>query len=351
MTSSNDTGTVHLAVTAGIGALLVLIAVFLGAGATITDTLASCHPAPGTSREAEGGIPSDYLTLYRNSGKQTGIPWNILAAIGKVESDHGRNNPSSSGVRSGSNWAGAAGPMQIGIGGKATNNWGGPPRHRADHSSSGYATDGNHDGWANVYDPADAIPAAASMLKDHGAPGDIRRALYAYNPSSDYVELVLNWAGRYADSPALQTASNSSACQPELAAAPASGTATAKVIAYAQAQLGKPYIWGAEGPDAYDCSGLTMMAYRAADIPIPRTTFAQWRHGTHIPKGQQQPGDLVFFNSGPGSSTDNPGHVGVVLDDQKMINARCTTCRPGIAVQNYAQRDDLAGFVRPTTER
>jgi peptidoglycan DL-endopeptidase CwlO len=348
----DDSGVVQLWLAAGSGGLLILIAVFVGAATTddsATREMALCQPQPGVSDQAESTVPADYLNLYRKAGQESGIAWTILAAIGKVESDHGRDPDPRSGVHSGANWAGAAGPMQIGVGGKATNNWGGAPRHRANQSKGGYATDGNGDGWANVHDPADAIPAAARMLTGHGAPGDIRRALTAYNGSPDYIDPVLRWAGQYADSAghALSTSVNS-ACQPGLLAAmPVPGEVASKVIAYAHAQLGKPYIWGAEGPDAYDCSGLTMMAYRAAKLTIPRTTFDQWRSGTRIPQGQQQPGDLVFFNSGPGSSADRPGHVGIVIDTQQMINARCTTCRPGIAIGSYAQRRDQVGFVRP----
>ncbi|WP_344957631.1 C40 family peptidase [Actinomadura miaoliensis] len=344
----NDCGAAQLWLAAAVGALLLLIAVFLGASSGIDDSTAACQAQPGTSDEAENTIPADYLELYREVGQESGIAWTILAAVGKVESDHGRDPAPNSGVHSGANWAGAAGPMQIGIGGKATNNWGGPPRHRAGQHTGGYATDGNGDGWANVYDPADAIPAAADMLKDYGAPSDIPQALLRYNGSTEYIGKVLDWARRYADGGAHVVATaGSSICQPgTLALAPA-GDVAAKVIAYARAQLGKPYIWGAEGPDAFDCSGLTMMAYRAAGISIPRTTFDQWRHGTRIPKGQQRPGDLVFFNSGPGSSPDNPGHVGIVIDADQMINARCTRCRPGIAMDSYARRSDLVGFVRP----
>ncbi|RFS81510.1 hydrolase [Actinomadura spongiicola] len=348
---SGDTGAVQLWLAVAAGALMVLVAVFLGAGTGSDTSPAGCLPQPGTSDEAEGTIPANYLALYRKVGNESGIPWTILAGIGKVESDHGRDLRPGSGVRSGANLAGAAGPMQIGIGGKATDNWGGPPRQRWQdrERDGGFAIDGNGDGWANVYDPSDAIPAAANMLKAYGAPTNIPNALLRYNGSTEYIGKVLNWARRYAhDSVQTITAANNVSCQPGgVPAQPASGTA-AKVITYARAQLGKPYIWGADGPDAYDCSGLTMMAYRAAGISIPRTTFDQWRHGTHIRRGNQQPGDLVFFNSGPGSSPSNPGHVGIVLNAHQMINARCTTCRPGIAVDSYGRRADLVGFVRPT---
>ena len=91
----------------------------------------------------------------RRSASSTGCPGCILAGIGKVESDDGRSNLP--GVHSGQNGFGAAGPMQIGIGGASGNTWGGAPVHPAAEAVSGVATDDNGDGVASVYDPADAI--------------------------------------------------------------------------------------------------------------------------------------------------------------------------------------------------
>ena len=135
------------------------------------------QPSPG--RAAVADIPARYLRLYRQGGAHYRVPWPVLAAIGKVESDHGRARLP--GVRSGSNWAGACGPMQLGCvpGSKAGNAWA-----RYGHGS--------------VYDPADAIPAAARYLVDHGAHHNLDRALYAYNHSWSYVARVKAIARRYA---------------------------------------------------------------------------------------------------------------------------------------------------------
>jgi Transglycosylase SLT domain len=134
---------------------------------------------PRPSRAAVADIPAGYLRLYRSAGARNRIPWSMLAAIGKVESDHGRARLP--GVRSGSNWAGACGPMQIGCvpGSKAGNAW---ARY----------------GHGNVYDPAAAIPAAARYLVDHGARHNLDRALFAYNHSRSYVVRVKQLARRYA---------------------------------------------------------------------------------------------------------------------------------------------------------
>src|SRR5205085_11898886 len=91
------------------------------------------------------------------------------------------------------------------------------------------------------------------------------------------------------------------------------GRAAAAAIGYARAQLGRPYLWGGTGPDAFDCSGLVMMAYRAAGITIARTSQAQWATEPKVPASQLEPGDLVFFAGSDGTAAD-PGHVGLVAD-------------------------------------
>lgn len=85
-----------------------------------------------------------------------------------------------------------------------------------------------------------------------------------------------------------------------------------KAIAYAKAQLGKPYRWGATGPDRFDCSGLVMMAWRAAGVNIPRTTAGQMVKGQLVHKADLQPGDLVF---------PYKGHVQMYLGGGRIIEA------------------------------
>ena len=134
---------------------------------------------------ARAVIPIGYLRLYRKAAQRCpGLSWRVLAAVGKVESDHGRS--SLPGVRSDWNQAGAAGPMQFGIGtGRAGNAW------------AHYGADFDRDGRASVYDPGDAIPAAARYLCAAGAPRRLDRALYAYNHSWAYVAKVKAIAVRY----------------------------------------------------------------------------------------------------------------------------------------------------------
>ncbi|MEU8139813.1 C40 family peptidase [Streptodolium elevatio] len=95
--------------------------------------------------------------------------------------------------------------------------------------------------------------------------------------------------------------------------APSSGKA-ATAIAFAKAQLGKPYVYGAAGPDAYDCSGLVQAAWKAAGVSLPRVTNAQFAAGNKVSVSNLQPGDLVFYYSGI-------SHVGMYLGDGKIIHA------------------------------
>ncbi|WP_031068225.1 C40 family peptidase [Streptomyces sp. NRRL S-118] len=87
-----------------------------------------------------------------------------------------------------------------------------------------------------------------------------------------------------------------------------------KVLAFARAQIGKPYVWGATGPSSYDCSGLTQAAWKAAGVDLPRTTWEQVEAGTPVALEDLRPGDLVFFY-------DDISHVGIYLGDGMMIHA------------------------------
>jgi cell wall-associated NlpC family hydrolase len=98
-------------------------------------------------------------------------------------------------------------------------------------------------------------------------------------------------------------------------------------ISYALKQLGKPYIWGGTGPAGYGCSGLVMMAYQAAGISIPRTTFQQVDVGTPVYSlSELEPGDLLFTAGSDGTAT-NPGHVGLYLGEGLVLQAPETGMR------------------------
>ena len=295
---------------------------------------------PGVSQQAANSIPSDYLKWFQRVGLQYNVPWTILAGIGKVESDDGRTTLP--GVTSGSNAFGAAGPMQIGISGASTNTWGGAAVHSASLVVAGVATDENGDGIASVYQPGDAIAGAAKYLIAHGVQQNAASAIFAYNHANWYVQEVLNWASTYAAGgftvAQVNQTGNNTAGTANTGAGGRSQTCTntgqltsfvapnqivSQAISYAQAQLGKPYLWGGTGPDAFDCSGLMLMAYRSAGVDIPRTSQAQWAGLPHVPAAKVVTGDLVFFAGSDGTPTA-PGHVGLVIGKNTMIEAYAT---------------------------
>ena len=152
----------------GIAGVVFGLSVVVGATAGVASAPAA--PAPA----AISDIPAGYLALYEQAGLAYGIPWQLLAAIGKVESDHGRNpnayHP---------NEAGAEGPMQF-----IPSSW---ARYR----------------WASgnpspdINNPRDAIFAAADYLRVAGAPQDLPRAIYAYNHAWWYVDMVLRQMRAY----------------------------------------------------------------------------------------------------------------------------------------------------------
>jgi hypothetical protein len=138
------------------------------------------------SERARDDIPPRLLPIYQAAANTCpGLPWPVLAAIGKLESNHGRST--ARGVTSGTSPAGTAGPMQLGIGGKAGN------------VLAGYAVDGTGDGIADVYNSADAIFTAANYLCRNGAQGgaDLHRAIAAYHHDDRYVTKVRQIATSY----------------------------------------------------------------------------------------------------------------------------------------------------------
>jgi cell wall-associated NlpC family hydrolase len=97
------------------------------------------------------------------------------------------------------------------------------------------------------------------------------------------------------------------------AAAPSDGSKGAAAVRVAMTKLGRPYVWGAAGPDSFDCSGLTQWAYRQVGVSIPRVTWDQERAGRVVPVSQIQAGDLVFYDGG--------GHMGMYVANGQVIHA------------------------------
>jgi len=156
------------AVIAVVGGTLLVAIVGASAGAA---ALGPSLPAPPA---AVADIPPAYLVLYQEAGQRFAVPWQVLAAIGRVESDHGRNPNAYR-----PNYAGAVGPMQF------------LPATFAEYPWAGDDPD------PNILDPHDSIFAAAAMLAHDGVQSDVRRAIFAYNHAGWYVDEVLQIAAAY----------------------------------------------------------------------------------------------------------------------------------------------------------
>jgi hypothetical protein len=167
------------------------------------------------------------------------------------------------------------------------------------------------------YDYRDVIPAMARYLLAHGAPGDLRRAVYAYNHSWDYVDQVLSLAASFGPD---------AGGRPGLTAADADADTARlgeRLVAIALAQRGKPYVFGAAGPHAFDCSGLVQWAFGQVGITAPRTAQGQFDWAQPVPAATLQVGDLVFFHAtyATSSSADAITHVGIYAGGGQMIVA------------------------------
>ncbi|MBC9719381.1 bifunctional lytic transglycosylase/C40 family peptidase [Streptomyces sp. TRM66268-LWL] len=292
-----------------------LVALPLLAALIVAAFLGSLTPGGGSSsdtpsKHALADIPRYYLALYQRAAPECpGLSWTILAAIGKVETDHARHPTMVSS-------AGAVGPMQFL-----------PTTFRA----YAYPVPPGGKRPPTPWDPVDAVYAAARLLCSNGAKNgkNLKKAIWHYNHADWYVRKVLKQAAAYAS------------------ASPAPSGAAAKAVAFARAQLGTPYVWGGDGPreGGFDCSGLTQAAYRSAGVSIPRVAQAQYDHGPHLRRGTPPAaGDLLFFGSSPRNIT----HVGIYAGQGRMIDAP----RPGAHVRertvDLSSRPDFRGATRPS---
>jgi len=173
--------------------------------------------------------------------------------------------------------------------------------------------------------------AQSQALYDKLSAGE-RRAFLAAQPHP--VDRASRADTRAAPSTAPSTPS--ATVNPPPVSVPVSGRASV-AVATARAQLGKPYVWAASGPDSFDCSGLTMFSWAAAGVSLPHSAAMQYNSAPHVSRSQLQPGDLVFFGS--------PAyHVGIYVGGGQMIHAPQTG-----DVVKYASISilDYSGAARP----
>ncbi|MFG1811001.1 NlpC/P60 family protein [Streptomyces sp. NPDC049040] len=193
-----------------------------------------------------------------------------------------------------------------------------------------HGIDGNGDGKADVWDPEDAIPSAATYDCDlasyvKNVPGDnTDNMLAAYNAGA-YAVIQAGGVPPYAETQnyvkTIRTLAKSFAA-PVGAVAPSQQAAGA--IYFAQQRIGTPYLWGGEGTAAqggrFDCSGLTQASYASVGITLPRVANDQWNAGAHPARSALLPGDLVFF----AYNLNDPRsihHVGIYVGGGYMIDA------------------------------
>ncbi len=278
---------VLLGAAAVVVSLVLAATVMAGSGSAPAGTAPSgpVAAAPGSGGIGPGvAIPPGWLVLYQQAAATCpGLPWSVLAGVGTVETGSGQSD--APGVWSGTNPAGAEGPMQF-----------------EPATFAAYATVGPGGARpATPYDPVDAVYTAAALLCADGAgtAATLRAAIGDYNHSSAYVNTVLTLALA-------------------LDADPSTSDTVVAALTFAAQQLGTPYVWGGSGAGGFDCSGLAQAAYRTAGIALPRVAQQQLDAGPAVPTGATvEPGDLIFFGSGPAAVE----HVGLYVGAGEMIEA------------------------------
>ncbi len=253
--------------------------------------LAGGAPALSTnnpSQLATSTIPAGLLSLFEQAATASpcGVPWTLLAAVADTESTFDTTAVSD---------AGAEGLFQF------------EPATFAEYAKpvpTGGAVP------PSPFDPVDAAYAAARYLCSLGIIENPTLALVAYNcgntgpvcqaASTAYAEQVLATAANYT-----------------AASVDAPNAVQAAVVAYAESQIGTPYVFGGGDPSTgFDCSGLVVWAYGLAGVVVPRVANDQWQSEPHVALDQLVLGDLVFFGVG-----DDAEHVGIYIGDSAMVDA------------------------------
>lgn len=302
-----------------VAALAVVLAMPVSVAALIPVPGGGGASAPSAVATAE--IPASLLPVYRAAATTCpGLPWQVLAAIGWVESRHGNGmaDPTTGYVsppiygppldgRPGfalirdpaqpDGFARAVGPMQF-----LTTTWARWGRVAPDRPPS--STPDPHNAWDAIYG------AAAYLCAGEASLSDLEAAILRYNRSDQYVADVLAKAAEYGLG------------GPPEVAADAEGRGDA-AVAVAMTQLGVPYVWGAESPaHGFDCSGLVQWAYAQIGVQLPRTTGEQVLVGVAVVDlDHLRPGDLLFTDSHRGGTIVAYGHVAIYAGGGMQVAA------------------------------
>lgn len=296
-----------------LGTPIALAAVVSGPTATAS--------APSSAAVAE--IPADLLPVYVAAATTCpGMPWQVLAGIGFVESHHagGHADPTTGDVSppivgpaidgrpgfaaipdpsSPDGWAHAAGPMQF-----LTTTFAAWAVLAPDRPPG--ATPDPNNAWDAIFTAARYLCSGADHLDD------VRASILRYNRSDAYADQVLDKAYEYGLG------------GPSGSGVPLGGAGTGDAaVAAALTQLGVPYVWGGATPGVgFDCSGLVQWAYAQAGVPLPRTTFGQIDVGVPVSIDHLRPGDLVFSRSvRSGRQVVDMGHVAIYAGAGQVIVA------------------------------
>ncbi|GAA1440972.1 bifunctional lytic transglycosylase/C40 family peptidase [Nocardiopsis tropica] len=323
----------------GCGCALIAVPLTIGLAVSLLGALVE-DPHRGAAPDQVDGIHPVLLDAYLAGARAldaeypqcTGMRWQILAGIGAVESDHAAGSTISP---TGDTDPPVVGPVLdgSGVGGNLTPHydtdggvWDGDTVYDAavgvtQHLPANwddYGVDGNGDGRADPHNVFDSVAATAVELcashpdqqVDFTDREDLEDALFRYNHADWYVDDVLAEIDAY------------TAAHPGTGIGGGPGSEAGRTAAqWALDQVGKPYVWGGTGPDGFDCSGLTMRAWEAAGVAIPRVTTDQFNAGTRVPLDQLQPGDLLFYDTRPYAPGDPPTHVTMYVGDGQMANA------------------------------
>lgn len=287
--------------------------------------LACPPPAAAPSAVALGEIPEGMLRHYISAaGTCDGLDWTVLAGIGWVETRHtaGRTDPAT-GTLTGPKLHGFA-PVgndtdHGALDGDPTQDWAVGAMQFTPATWTAYATLGTDrpaGSSAEIDNTWDSIATAARYVCDLRRlfPDDLHRAVGAYNcgpnatPScgASYASDVLSKAEVYRNAGSGVVGQTS---QGDIGI----------VIGTALAQLGKPYVFGTQGPDTFDCSGLVTYAYRTIGIELPAYTYTLVGYGVAVAPDDIQPGDLIFTRGG--TPPEDYGHVAIAISTTQEIQA------------------------------